>query len=64
MVLHFSLQAERNLLNFVVEQNEKGTWDQKHWEDLMLKVMFFQSELHPTIVCIQLVSTPISISTT
>lgn len=20
------------------EQNEKGVWDQKHWEDLMLKV--------------------------
>ena len=21
------------------EQSEKGTWDQKHWEDLMLKVI-------------------------
>lgn len=22
------------------EQNDKGTWDQKHWEDLMLKVEY------------------------
>ena len=25
-------------LPMVAEQNEKGDWDQKHWEDLMLKV--------------------------
>ena len=26
------------VLSSPLEQNEKGTWDQKHWEDLMLKV--------------------------
>jgi hypothetical protein len=25
------------LLSYLNEQSEKGTWDQKHWEDLMLK---------------------------
>jgi hypothetical protein len=25
------------LLSYLSEQDEKGTWDQKHWEDLMLK---------------------------
>lgn len=27
------------LLTYLNEQNDKGTWDQKHWEDLMLKFL-------------------------
>ena len=38
-----SLLLLHDSLHCFAEQDEKGTWDQKHWEDLMLKVEVLSS---------------------